>query len=146
MKQIIRVNKGEQVKIKILESRGSVMKKIDILIVGIVGLFSVGLVLFLNQLDTNSHKEVVISSKGEEVARVKLDGQDYEFRIENEHGYNLVRVDANGVYVEEADCPDQDCVEVGVINKIGQSIICAPNYLVIEVVGSTSGELDAIAV
>lgn len=121
------------------------MKKFDILIIGIVGLFSAALVLFFNQLDTNSQKEVVISSKGEEFARVKLDGQDYAFRIENEHGYNLVRVDTNGVYVEEADCPDQDCVEVGGINKVGQSIICAPNYLVIEVVGSTSSELDAIA-
>lgn len=75
------------------------MKKIDILVIGIVGLFSVALVLFFNQLNTNSHKEVVISSKGEEFARVKLDGQGYEFRIENEHGYNLVRVDVKGVYV-----------------------------------------------
>lgn len=88
----------------------------------------------------------MILSKGEEVACVKLDREDYEFRIENEHGYNLVRVDAKGVYVEEVDCPDQDCIEIGSINTIGQSIICMTPYLVIEVVESTSGELDAIAV
>lgn len=81
-----------------------------------------------------------------EVACVKLDREDYEFRIENQYGYNLVRVDAKSVYVEGADCSDQDCIEVGSINTIGQSIICMTPYLVIEVVESTSGEVDAIAV
>ena len=55
-------------------------------------------------------------------------------------------VDKDGVHIEEADCPDHDCVEVGTISKVGQSIICAPHYLVIEIVGSADVDLDGIAI
>ena len=55
-------------------------------------------------------------------------------------------MDKDGVHIEEADCPDHDCIEIGTLNTVGQSIICAPHYLVVEIVGSAEAELDGIAI
>ena len=34
-----------------------------------------------------------------------------------------------------ADCPDQICVKTGSISRSGQSIVCAPNRVVVTVTG-----------
>ena len=105
-----------------------------------------GFLLAMFMMQSNDNQEVIISLKGEEYARIDIDGQEHVFEIETELGYNKVIVDKDGVHIEEADCPDHDCVEVGTISKVGQSIICAPHYLVIEIVGSADADLDGIAI
>lgn len=54
-----------------------------------------------------------------------------------------------GISIEDADCPDKICLKQGFINKPGQSIICLPHKLVIEIIGDTkeekSSEIDGIA-
>ena len=48
------------------------------------------------------------------------------------------------VSVTEADCPDKVCVNTGEISKSGDTIVCLPHKLVVEIEGSTS-ETDAVA-
>ena len=49
----------------------------------------------------------------------------------------------DGLCVSESDCPNQDCVRSGVISKSGQSIVCLPARIVIELQGG-SGGVDVI--
>ena len=37
--------------------------------------------------------------------------------------------------MEDADCPDRLCVKQGRIKKVGESIVCLPHKVVIEIVG-----------
>ena len=62
------------------------------------------------------------------------------------NSYNLLAVSESGVSMEAADCPDQICVHHISIMSGGESIICLPHQLVVEILGETGEEtLDGIA-
>lgn len=52
--------------------------------------------------------------------------------------YNLLAVSSSGVSMEAADCPDQICVHHIPIMREGESIICLPHRLVVEIKGGKS--------
>lgn len=54
--------------------------------------------------------------------------------------YNLVTISGGRVWMEEADCRDQLCVHHIPISTGGESIICLPNRLVVEIVDETDEE------
>ncbi len=88
-------------------------------------------------------KAVVVSVDGAEVERLPF--ADAERTYQN-NGYTVhVRVTADGVRVEHADCPTQDCVRTGTVSRAGQSIVCLPARIVVTVVGAGAAEFDAIA-
>lgn len=49
--------------------------------------------------------------------------------------YNLLAVDGERVWMQAADCPDQICVHHIPIKGGGESIICLPHKLVVEIRG-----------
>ena len=53
--------------------------------------------------------------------------------------YNLLAVSESGVSMVAADCPDQICVHHIPIKNGGESIICLPHKLVVEIQGGTEG-------
>lgn len=60
--------------------------------------------------------------------------------------YNLLAVDGEQIRMQAADCPDQICVHHIPIKGGGESIICLPHKLVVEIVGGTDAETpDATA-
>jgi hypothetical protein len=69
------------------------------------------------------------------------DGNSYEMPLDRDGhlevrtslGRNLVAVRDGRVFVEEADCPGLDCVHHAPIDASGQTIVCLPHRLVIEV-------------
>ena len=85
---------------------------------------------------------VVIEQNGKETARYAL-GEDRTERIEGQGGYNLLIIEGGEVYLREADCPNQLCVQTGKIRYAGQSIVCLPHKLAVRIVGGASG-LDAV--
>lgn len=87
----------------------------------------------------------VIYVGGEEVERVSL-AEDYaEIPVETPWGENLVVVSEGKADVIEADCPDKLCVKQGKINKNGQTIVCLPHKLVVEIEGGGSPEYDTVS-
>jgi len=53
-----------------------------------------------------------------------------------------------GIAVVESSCPDQICVQTGYINKAGQSIVCVPNQVILQLRlqedAGGKGDIDAI--
>ena len=43
------------------------------------------------------------------------------------------------VVVSADDCPGQDCVHSGAVSRAGQSIVCLPARIVVELVGAADG-------
>ena len=88
---------------------------------------------------------VVISVDGRDYKSFPLD-EDTRFVIDGYHGGSNVLVIENGeAYLESASCPDKLCVNMGKISKVGQSIICLPNKVVIEIRGdSDETEYDTV--
>ena len=88
---------------------------------------------------------VVVSVDGKDIASFSLN-EDTRYVISGYHGGENVLVVKDGeAYLESASCPDKLCVHMGKISKAGQSIICLPNKVVIEIRGEKDkAEYDTI--
>ena len=88
----------------------------------------------------------VVSVDGAEVERIDLEA-DGETRTYSHNGYTLtvnLRPDGEvGVLVETSDCPTQDCVHTGTITRAGQSIVCLPARIIIQLQGGAQADGDA---
>ncbi|MCI8812112.1 MAG: NusG domain II-containing protein [Oscillibacter sp.] len=51
-----------------------------------------------------------------------------------------------GVQVARSECPTQDCVRTGIITQSGQSIVCLPARIIVQLTGAESepGAVDAV--
>lgn len=63
------------------------------------------------------------------------EGPDPSAAVMEGSSYNLLAVDGERVWMQAADCPDQICVHHIPIKGSGESIICLPHKLVVEIRG-----------
>lgn len=103
------------------------MKKGDIIIIISVALALVisiaGLIIFSKQGSTvtiKQNNEIVYSESIGKDNTVTLDG-------------NTVIIEDGFVYMLNASCKNQVCVNTGKISKKGESIICLPNKVTVEI-------------
>lgn len=85
---------------------------------------------------------VVVTADGQEIDRfVPVDLLDSP-RTYTCNGVTLTVVaeSGNGVRVCASNCPTQDCVHTGAIFKSGQSIVCLPGCMIIQLTGGTADE------
>ena len=89
--------------------------------------------------------QVVATVDGQEVGRWLLSDSVDEV-IETEEGRNHLVIEGGKASIVEADCPDGICVKQGTISRTGQTIVCLPHKLVIEITGKAEENgLDAVA-
>ncbi|MDN6967443.1 NusG domain II-containing protein [Oenococcus sp. UCMA 17063] len=88
----------------------------------------------------------VITHKGKVVHKIKLTGHTgtTKYRFTNGKAYNVVVATGNKVRIVEANCPDQICVHHAAINKAGQSIVCLPHKLIVEIRSSSGRSFGGI--
>ena len=73
--------------------------------------------------------------------------REQEIAIETQSGTNILRIQDGSAKITQADCPDRLCVRQKEISKKGQSIICLPHKIVVEVTGEEKNDhsdLDAV--
>ncbi|WP_461197854.1 NusG domain II-containing protein [Enterococcus sp. N249-2] len=101
----------------------------------IVGSF-LPLVLFQTQAQSQTgDRYAVIRINGQEVDRFNLDAlSTLEKTYYPAQGqYNIIEIDDGRIRVKEDNSPDQIAVKTGWISKNGQTSICLPHKLVIEI-------------
>ena len=93
--------------------------------------------------EENEALTVVISVDGEEIERCALENFPDMAQFYSNNGYTLkvaLASEKMAIRVEESDCPTQDCVHTGMISRGGQSIVCLPARIIIQLEGgSVSG-------
>ena len=123
-----------------------IFKKADLVL--LAALLIVGLAASLAVART-SHDgtQVVIKVAGELYGQYSLD-EDQQIRVTSGHSSegsdagsspgseNIVRIEGGKVSMTSADCPNQDCVRHRPISKNGESIICLPHKVVVQIRGS----------
>lgn len=57
---------------------------------------------------------------------------------------NVVEIAGGEVFMKSASCRNQICVHTGKISKEGQSIVCLPNRVTVEVFGGGSADYDSM--
>lgn len=103
------------------------MKKGDILIILSV-LFAAAAALFALWLAPNAGKTVVVSQNNTEIYSVSL--LDNRTLILSD---NTVEIKNGKVKMAYAGCENQVCVNHKEISKKGESIICLPNKVIVEI-------------
>lgn len=77
------------------------------------------------------------------VGTYPLQGADpVRLPVDSASGHNLILIENGEVQMVEADCPDQVCVHTGAIGGPGETIVCLPNRLLIEIAGEPEGEVQ----
>lgn len=86
-------------------------------------------------------------------AVVKVDGnvvEELDLKRDNmievggyDGGVNKIEVKDGKVRMINADCPDELCVKTGWISKTGETIVCLPHRVVVEITGEGGG-VDSI--
>ncbi len=109
--------------------------KVLILFVVISTFISFGFIK--KQTFSNENKFASIQVDGREVKKIIFDPKiiGKTIAIKSEYGYNLLEIGDGKIRVIEADCRDKIDVKQGYISKIGETIVCLPNKMLIEIKG-----------
>ena len=74
-------------------------------------------------VDGKLYKKIFLSEhKGEDTMELKT-----------EYGYNTIEIKDNSIRVLDADCRDKICMKPGFISKAGESLVCLPHKLMVEI-------------
>lgn len=119
--------------------------KPDLLLIGL--LFVIGIVSFFAVR--------VLAQKDGTTVRILLDGETYgTYRLAEDQSIpiqidgtvtNTLEISNGRAKMEEADCPDQLCVHQNAIDRQGETIVCLPNRIVVEIEGAQASELDSVS-
>lgn len=92
--------------------------------------------------------QVIVFQDGVEQGRYLL-SEEQEIEIGTEQDgknvHNTFRIQNGSADMIHADCPDQLCVNQRAISKVGETIVCLPHKIVVEVEGENKSDFDAIA-
>ena len=117
------------------------LSKTDFIILALVLATAIAGVFLMNTFTHNGYI-VRISQKGEVVEELFLEEEEkQEFVVKGENGEkNVVVVDKGLALMKSANCDDKLCVKKGGVEYIGESIVCLPNDVVVEIVEDNSIE------
>lgn len=96
-------------------------------------------------LERSGPLTVTVLHRGQVVESVSLNSLTQPRTVTVDGTYHLtIALDKTGVRVAESDCPGQDCVHTGTITRAGQSIVCLPEQVVVQLTGGGTGGPDAV--
>lgn len=112
----------------------------------ISGIFLTAILLWLIPLFMNKETPAVVKviQDGQVTGTYPLSEDRTEFISYGEESYNLLFISNGEASVSDADCPDGLCIRSRSISRNGESIICLPHKLVIQIESKEESELDAV--
>lgn len=107
------------------------MKKKDIILIAAVLVIAlIGYAAI--KMTQKDGKQVVITVDGKEVYQTSI-GKDQTYEIPVKNGVNIMQIKDGKVTMKEANCKDQICADHKAIEKSGETIVCLPHKVVIEI-------------
>lgn len=102
------------------------------------GLAFIGLIIGGFIFVTSKSGENVVVKVDSEVVKTLPLSVDVTYEIKTKSGENTVVIKDHKAYISSATCPDKLCMKMGKIDKSGQSIVCLPNRVIIQIEGKES--------
>lgn len=107
------------------------VSKYDVVLLVLLVVASIIAVVLLS-VDATPGLAVKISVDGEIIETLRMN-HDTEYIVDSTSGKNTIMIKNGVVSVSYADCPDKICVKHNPISKAGETIICLPHKLVVEI-------------
>ena len=114
-------------------------KKMDFVIIGVLMILS-----FLPEIIigasvgkgySNTYAEITIDGKMYKTVALSEHSGAEVFEIKTHDGINVIKIKDNKIGIIEADCPDQVCMNPEYIEKAGESLVCLPHKVMIQIKG-----------
>ncbi|WP_028543831.1 NusG domain II-containing protein [Paenibacillus taiwanensis] len=128
------------------------MKRGDLILIGVVIVaalaFFVPKWLFQNQSENmhNANVYAEISVDGKLFKKVKITKEEQLIPVKTDHGLNVLKVHDGGIEMFDADCPDKVCLSFGFVTRAGDTIVCLPHRVLVELKSESGEESDLDAV
>ena len=98
--------------------------------------------------ESKDERQIIIEINGNVYKTIPMSKgmklQDIHIELENGNHIDIV-IDENGAYVKDVECPDKVCEKTGLVSRVGQSIVCLPNKVVVYIEGKAESEVDDIS-
>lgn len=122
------------------------MKRNDILVI-LIGLIMAAAAWFLfNRTQAEPENSVAVIYKNGSLYKTLPLFKDEIVRIEDEEGrVNIISIKDGKADMIDANCQDRICVHTRPAQKDGQSIVCLPNRVVIEIKGAEKDVVDGVS-
>ena len=123
----------------------NIMKKNDVILVVARALLSLAVFggIKLYSGFSTREPEAVIYLDGEEKGRYSL-SHNITLEIRQDHGaYNIFEIKNGKAKITEASCPDKVCVNHRPVSGQGESLVCLPNRVVVEIENGEKLDIDA---
>ena len=121
------------------------MKRNDFILIAVILVVAIAAIIGMRLWQKNNTRGsavAVVTIDGEEYGTYSLD-EDITQRIDFPDGsYNVLVISGGYADVSEASCPDQICVKHNHIKFSGESIVCLPNKLVVDINGGEDNGID----
>ncbi|MDU7163786.1 MAG: NusG domain II-containing protein [Anaerococcus vaginalis] len=119
------------------------IKKRDIIVILLILFLSLFMAFFAKKLKSNEDGSYLrIELNGKEYGRYPLN-KDKTFKIKiDEDEYNVVEIKNKEVRMKEANCRDLLCTHMPSIKKVGETIVCLPHRLILEIISSDDKKND----
>jgi hypothetical protein len=123
-------------------------KKWDIILLAFLTILSfIPAIIFgvtSNRNYNSTYAEITIEGKLYKKVPLSDNMGEEELNIKTEYGYNLIKIKDRSVAIIDADCPDKICEGPGFISKPGQSLVCLPHKMMVEIKGYDNTNSDEI--
>lgn len=114
--------------------------KKDIILIAAFVIIAVIAFVVINHFVKKDGAFVQIKVDGQVVNTIPVN-QNETLTIEGyQGGSNIVTIENGGVTMTDADCPDKLCVKTGRISKTGETIVCLPHRVVVEIIGAAADD------
>ncbi len=120
------------------------MKKNDVILIVVLLAAALAVYGFISLFSAKNTKEAqaVVYLDGEVQGRYPLD-HDTSVTIQAESGgYNILEIRNGKADITEASCPDKICVNHCPVQNRGESLVCLPNKIVVEIENGGETEID----
>lgn len=114
-----------------------------ILVIGIL-LLAVIIWLLLRYVPAAEAAEVLVKQDGQIIGEYHLDQEQRISVSDPQGGYNIIIISEQSVAITDSDCPDKLCVRHNSITRQGESIICLPHKLIVQIISGKESDLDGI--
>lgn len=117
----------------------------DICLIGAVLVGSFWALWAFSNAPAETGGRLIIHQDGQVLREAALDRNE-TLNLSVHSGRMSIEIDpVQGVRVAHSDCPAHICMHTGWIIKTGQTIICLPNKMLLEITGAGEEEYNAIA-
>lgn len=120
--------------------------KRDIILVLSMVIIAAAAFLIINFAVKKDGSYAVIKVDGKVIKTLDLNSGETNIEVNGyQGGVNKVVINDGKVSMTEADCPDELCVKTGKISRVGETIVCLPHRVVVEIKGSPDDDsIDSV--